>query len=316
MDNDYSENIDPYIIRYSPLTLPIASRDEGFYKGTPGKLIPSDDVVTFLETLSPINEFEYAHVDRKSSSLSLGYEIKPVDNINVIYLMINPEFHHLALIPANGLVIAHHKISCYKNPVYQGMLKLAEINGFNIYNFHLAWDSMEGGIGDSFLSYLGFTKNQFIKINLPYKGHQIRNLGAILRAKISLKSIISRLKSLGVDPKVIYNPRCKGNKVGYIPGGGFNDQTILTMAELGVDILISSDHNWVAQTMAREVGMTLIDIDHYRSECFGLQSLQSRMTKKFPLTPFIILEQVKHDQCDPVKCSCDGLESGNNCTCS
>jgi putative NIF3 family GTP cyclohydrolase 1 type 2 len=315
MEVDENDVNHPFFIKYRPITVPVSSSVKKYYEVYPGETISSDDVVMFLENLSPIYEFEYSHISRKNPNLSLGYEIKAVDEINTIYLMINPEFHHLSRIPSNSLVISHHKIGYYKNAIYEGMLKLAEINKFNIYNFHLAWDTMEGGICDSFLFNLGFRKNQYIKVDLPYRGHQVRNLGAILKMEYPLPALITRLNSMRVDPRIIFNPHCKNSKIGFIPGGGFSDQMIIAMAELGVDVLISSDHNWVAETIAREVGMTLIDINHYVSECYGLQTMQTILTKAFPTTPTTFLENIDIIQCDPVGCNCGNTEQLNDCAC-
>ena len=69
-------------------------------------------------------------------------------------------------------------------------------------------------------------------------------------------------------------------------------------------MLISSDPNWVVEIIARELGMTLIAIDHYTSERYGLQAMQQILTTAFPKTPTIILENVDSIQCPPDDCPC------------
>jgi putative NIF3 family GTP cyclohydrolase 1 type 2 len=295
------------------ITLPVSLSVKKYTPIIPGKTLLSDEVVGFLEDRSPIYEFEYSHITRESSSMSLGYEIKTVDEINAIYLMINPDPRNLAAVPSNSLVISHHKISCYDNPIYQRMLRQAEENQFNIFNFHLAWDIMEGGIGDSFLYHLGVTRADFTKVDLTYKGHQIQNLGAIVKKEFEIENLINSLYRLNVEPSVIVNPQCKNSTIGYIPGGGFNDRMIIEMAEYGAGILISSDHNWVVETIARELGITLIDINHYASERYGLQTMQKLMTTTFPSTPNTILENVDEVECDLFDCNCSSPPSSNGC---
>ncbi|MHA2225067.1 MAG: Nif3-like dinuclear metal center hexameric protein [Candidatus Hodarchaeales archaeon] len=275
------------------------------------KLIHSDDVIEFLENRSPIYKFEYSHVKRKNSNLSLGYEIKSVNDINAIYLMINPDPKKFSLIPPNSLIISHHKISCYGNRIYQGMLDQAQKNQINIYNFHLAWDVMEGGIGDSFLHHLGLKPFEFEKVDLTYKKTTIHGLGAILKQKYTLEEITSLLEKVNVNPSIIYNKHCKHSKVGYIPGGGFEDTMIIEMADYGVDILISSDHNWTVETLVRELEMTLIDIDHYKSERYGLHTMRNILTNAFPDTPTIILDNMPSIQCSCPECYCHAPKTKN-----
>ncbi|MHA1977710.1 MAG: Nif3-like dinuclear metal center hexameric protein [Candidatus Hodarchaeales archaeon] len=272
--------------------------------GLSKKFIQSDNIIGFLEKKSPLYEFEYSHIKRDNSRISLGYETKTVNEVNAIYLMISPNPKIMAQVPSDSLIISHHKISCYTNRIHRGMLDLAQKNQFNIYNFHLAWDVMEGGIGDSFLYRLGLKSNEFEKIDLTYKETTVHGLGAILKRKYNLEEITSKLQKANVKPSVIFNKHCKPSKIGYIPGGGFMASMIIEMADNGVEILISSDHNWTDEIIARELGITLIDIDHYSSERFGLHTMQKILTQAFPDVPTTILENMDSFQCSYPECNC------------
>lgn len=262
------------------------------------KTISSDDVVALLEELSPSLAFE-----------KLGYEVKATDLINTIYLMINPDPRNFAQVTSESIVICHHKVSIYSNRVCETILSQAKAEQYNLYNYHLGWDVMEGGIGDSFLFHLGIAKEDVEKVDLTYKGHIVPRLGSIINKPVFLEEMVVRLSALQVRPSVIVNPLCYGKKVGYIPGGGFNDQMITEMQEYGVDVLISSDPNWMGEIIARELGLTLIAIDHYISERYGLQSMEKLLAKSFPETETIILENLDSIQCPPEDCPCcsDGL---------
>jgi len=264
-----------------------------------GEFIDSDAIVNYLENRTQIYDFDH-----------LGYECKTVEQVRGIYLMINPDPLNFELVPENSIVICHHKISTHHNRIYREMLDQAREEKFNIYNIHLGWDVMPDGIGDSFLLHFGLTKDEFQKVDLTYRGHKISKLGAIINRPFSIDEIVQKLNSMNVFPSVIINPRCTTNKVGYIPGGGFNDQMIIEMADMGVDVLVSSDHNWVVETVARECGVTLIEIDHYVSERYGLQSMKKLLSGKFPNTPVHILENIDNIQCDVEKCACisDGIK--------
>lgn len=252
--------------------------------------IRSDTVVEFLESRTQLYDFDH-----------LGYEVKSVENIDSIFLVINPDPLNFSLIPEDSLVITHHKISTHKNRIYSTMLDQARKDRYSIFNFHLGWDIMPGGIGDSFLRSFGLSRSDFQKVDLTYRGHAIKNLGAIVNHEIPIDNLVKRLTVMNVDPSVIINPQCKSSRIGYIPGGGFVDQMIIEMADLGVDTLISSDPNWVVETIAREVGVTLIGINHYISERYGLQSMKTLLTKHFPEVDVHILENI-----DNIGCSEEG----------
>ncbi|MFQ5979387.1 MAG: Nif3-like dinuclear metal center hexameric protein [Candidatus Heimdallarchaeota archaeon] len=257
------------------------------------KTISSDDVVALLEDLSPPMEFEY-----------LGYEAKGTDDINSIYLMINPDPRNFSQVTSDSLVICHHKVSIYSNRICETILSQAKAEQYNLYNYHLAWDVMEGGIGDSFLFHLGIAKEDIEKVDLTYKGHVVPRLGSIINKPVLLEEMVARLSALNVRPSVIVNPLCYSKKVGYIPGGGFVDQLIVEMQEYGVDVLISSDPNWMGEIIARELGLTLIAIDHYISERYGLQAMKKILATAFPEIETIILEDLTSIHCP---CCSDGL---------
>ncbi|MHA2232809.1 MAG: Nif3-like dinuclear metal center hexameric protein [Candidatus Hodarchaeales archaeon] len=291
-------------ISYREISMPKLAKTTRFQGLSHEEFIPSCDVVEVLENRSSLYEFEYSHIDNNDLNISIGYEVKTVEDINAIYLMINPDPRNIALVPSNSLVISHHKIRAYNNRIYKEMIDRARITQFNIYNFHLAWDSMIDGIGDSFLRHLGIPREQIQKLDLTYKGVNIPRLGSIINSSLPLEEVITHLNALNVNPSVIVNPRCQNSKVGYIPGGGFVDDMIIQMAEYGTDVLISSDPNWVVEIIARELGMTLIAIDHYTSERYGLQAMQQILTTAFPKIPTIILENVDSIQCPPDDCPC------------
>lgn len=73
---------------------------------------------------------------------------------------------------------------------------------------------------------------------------------------------------------------------------------IIEMAEAGVGVLICSNPNWVVEIVARELGMTLISIDHYISDRYGLQPMQRLLTEGFPEIHTRICENLEMMQLD------------------
>jgi putative NIF3 family GTP cyclohydrolase 1 type 2 len=246
------------------------------------------DVVGYLEKRSPPLQFEYVGYDHP------GVEVNVVDKIKGIFLMISPDPRAFDVIPPETMVLCHHKISVYKTKTFQDILTFCKENKINVYNYHLSWDIMEDGIGDTFMYFLGYDKDKVERKTLVYKNVEIPRLGRIIKEKVSLTTIISKLRQLGVRPSVVISPESKNTTVGYIPGGGFVDQMMIGMAKAGVDVLISSDPLWVHEILARELGMTIVSINHYISERYGLDNMQSVLSKQFPQTPSIVLEETNN----------------------
>ncbi len=283
---DFLDTLDmPKLYDFS---LPFQFKEQMFHLIGPKKGIDYKKVVSFLEKRSPPLKFEYKGYDKP------GVEVKTVDTIKGIFLMINPDPRGFDVIPPESMVICHHKISVYKNKTFQDILSYCENERINVYNYHLAWDIMEDGIGDAFLSFLGYDKDKVEKKTLVYKGIEIPKLGSIIKEKVSLTKIITKLSQLNVNPSVVISPISKNTTVGYIPGGGFVDQMMFDMASAGVDVLISSDPLWVHEILARELGITMVSINHYDSERYGLDNMQSILSKQFPKTPAIILEETNN----------------------
>ncbi len=283
---DFLEALDvPHLYDFS---LPFQFKERMFHLIGRKRSIDFQEVVTFLEKRSPPLKFEYVGYD------NLGVEMKAVDKIRGIFLMINPDPRGFDVIPPESMVICHHKISIYKNKTFQDILSFCQENKINVYNYHLAWDIMEDGIGDAFLSFLGYDKDKVEKKTLVYKGMEIPRLGSIIKEKVSLTEIITKLSQLNVRPSVVICPESENTTVGYIPGGGFVDQMMVDMASAGVDVLISSDPLWVHEILARELGITMVSINHYTSERYGLDNMQSVLSKRFPETPTIVLEETNN----------------------
>ena len=266
----------------SALDIPVLSVPE---------FIDSEDVTSFLEARAPPPEFDH-----------LAYEVKATGQINGIFLMVNPDPRNFSHVPPNSLVICHHKISTHPNRIFSGILDHANSLEFNIFNFHLGWDVMEDGVNDSFLSHFGVPREQYQKVDLTYRGHRVPKLGSIIDSYFPIEEVVARLNAMKVHPSVILNPQCCFKSFGYIPGGGFVDEMVIEMHDYGVDALISSDLIFVVEIVARELGMTLIAIDHYKSERYALQAMQRVLTEAFPGVPTTILENHDFVQCPPNTC--------------
>jgi hypothetical protein len=73
------------------------------------KGIDFQEVVNYLEKRSPPLMFEYTGYETP------GIEVRTVDKIKGIFLMINPDPRAFDVIPPDSMVICHHKISVIRS---------------------------------------------------------------------------------------------------------------------------------------------------------------------------------------------------------
>ncbi len=225
-------------------------------------------IILFLEKKAQKYNFDYE-----------GLSVKGKTRIKKVALIINPSFKALNKAKGYDMIICHHKILAYKNGVFEGKKRLLERDKINFYNYHLIWDTMEGGIADSFMEGIGLMPYE--RIELDYKGEKIKSLGRIHHYKKEHDEIIQKLKQAGVKTIRTVNKKKEYAKVGFVPGGGFKPEMIIKLAERGVKLIISSDFDWVAKTLASDLRISLLEIDHYSSEKFGGDTLKHMMKQEF-----------------------------------
>ena len=103
-DSTYEADL-PHLYDFS---LPFQFKERMFNLIDQMKGINFEKVISFLESRLPPLEFEYAGYDRP------GIELKTIEKIKGIFLMINPDPRVFEVIPPESMVICHHKISVQK----------------------------------------------------------------------------------------------------------------------------------------------------------------------------------------------------------
>lgn len=155
----------------------------------------------------------------------------------------------------NTLLITHHPpLFIPKTPTY---------------TIHSNWDIIDGGANDALAD----------SLNLEVIGYfdDSTNIGRVCKSDqtfIELKKTISdkfdnaRIVNGLDDGKTI-------SKVGIISGFGLKNPEYITLAKnKNLDVLISGDLTQETAILAKNLGMTLIDLNHHESEVPGLYALK------------------------------------------
>lgn len=169
-----------------------------------------------------------------------------------IYMDLLPEDDEYA---ENTLIITHHPpLFIPKTPTY---------------TIHSNWDIIDGGANDALAKAL--------KLEVIDYFDSKTNIGRICKSDMKFgemkKNILDNFSNVRIvndldDEKVI-------NKVGIISGFGLkNPEYIRLSKSKDLDILISGDLTQQTAILAKNLGMTLIDLTHHESEVPGLYALK------------------------------------------
>lgn len=155
----------------------------------------------------------------------------------------------------NTLIITHHPpLFIPKTPTY---------------TIHSNWDIIDGGANDALAN----------SLDLEVIGYfdDSTNIGRVCKSDQTFielkKTILDKFDNVRIvncfdDEKTI-------NKVGIISGFGLKNPKYITLAKnKNLDVLISGDLTQETAILAKNLGMTLIDLNHHKSEVPGLYALK------------------------------------------
>lgn len=183
-----------------------------------------------------------------SKDYDLDYEINSIK----IFMDLYPQYDENN---ENTLIITHHPpLFIPKTPTF---------------TIHSNWDIIEGGANDA------LAKKLNLKVISVFD--KDTNIGRICTTaknfKEFKKDIIANFNNVN-----IVNPLCddtKLNKIGIISGFGLKNLNYIKLAsEYNLDILISGDLTQETSVLAKNLGITLINLGHHNSEVPGLYKLK------------------------------------------
>ena len=148
---------------------------------------------------------------------------------------------------------------------------------------HTNLDITEGGVNDVLIGLLGAA---------PLKSLDSSGCGRIgeLDEPVSMENFVKRCK------KALDNKRIKyysvGRKVSMLAVmGGAGGDFIEDAYKLGCDTYVTSDIKYHQLLRAKELGINLIDADHFCTENPVMQVLSDKLSAHFPDVEFLVSER-------------------------
>ena len=211
------------------------------------------DIIEFLESEIP-NELAIPQDNiGLQDSYDLDIEIKSI-KIYMDLFWEDDEFLE------NTLIITHHP------PLFKPKTPT--------YTIHSNWDIIKGGANEA----LANTLNLQV---IDYFDNKTK-IGRICKSDYTFSQLKEIILNSFESPKDvnILNDKDKVNKIGIISGFGLKNPGYIKLAKSkNLDILISGDLTHETAVLAKNLGITLIDLGHHSSEVPGLYELKRIIQK-------------------------------------
>ena len=214
------------------------------------------DIIDIIESKAPLS----LALDFDSAGLNVG---DPLDEVKGILLAQNPTYATLdecVKVGAN-LLITHHPCVFGEEPdaYMQSLVSRAQKLRLNLYSCHTNLDCAIGGLNDYVADMLNMQDVSIID-GCAMRGN-IQPIELKKLAKFVAKTLGDNcVKYVGQDDKVI-------SKVALCVGAGARDEELVEYAKAnGVDCIIGGESKLSIALMAKDYGVSIIDVGHYTSE--------------------------------------------------
>ena len=245
------------------------------------------EIYNYLCTLAPLE----LQMSFDNSGFQIGRMNKDVERV-LLALDVTDNVVQEAVELGAGLIISHHPLifSAMKsingmNPEGARLIKLIE-NGIAVTSMHTNLDIAEGGVNDVLIAMLGAKAECGLDKENCGRVGQLENPMAFDSFLLHCKNV---LKANGLR---YYDAGKMVSKLAVMGGAGGDG--VEEAYALGCDTYVTSDIKYHQFLIAKELGINLIDADHYCTENPIIPVLCDKLEKAFPETEFIVSK--KHKQ--------------------
>lgn len=251
-------------------------------------MVVLDDIYKYLCELAPLE----LQMDFDNAGLQIGRKTAEIKKA-VLALDVTWEVIQEAISENAELIISHHPLIFHPvkalteaSLTQSKLLTLAE-NKIAAISMHTNLDIAEGGVNDVLMTLLGGTVNETL---------DEENCGRVgcLNNEMPLNDFLLRCKAVLCTSGLRYTDAGRSVHKLAVMGGAGGD-ALYTAFEKGCDTFVTSDIKYHQFLDAKELGINLIDADHFGTENPIIPHLADKLRKRFPDTEFIVSR--KHRQC-------------------
>ncbi len=201
-----------------------------------------------------------------------------------------------------SLIISHH--SLVNKPIKKftqtiiDKLSLLSKYPISIFVLNSSFISAEGGVSETLVNalYLKLENTFEIKNNRGIKIPIGRICSPIYypneKNPFKLEDLITRIKK-NLNLKSVLYVGNLGNpikKICIIGGDIISSNLFKKVVNIGCDCYVSGNINYFEATLARDIGINLIEISHYKNEILAIKKLCNILSLEFPQVEFVLFE--------------------------
>ncbi|MEG1257022.1 Nif3-like dinuclear metal center hexameric protein [Clostridium sp.] len=225
-----------------------------------------EDIMNIMENVAPVNLKEsYDNV-----GLMVGDREAEVHKVLVALDCTVDVIEEAKSIGAE-LILTHHPL-LFRKPktittdTLQGKKIISLIkNHIGLYSSHTNWDSVSGGLNDTFVRFLGFNSGEIIDKN---PNNDKSGIGRIinLQEEKTLEEIIDMIKEKLNLEFLRFSGDLKKTikRISIVNGSG--EDYLDKSYEMGADLVITGDTTYHFVSDYSEMGLSIIDVGHFNSE--------------------------------------------------
>lgn len=254
------------------------------------------DIFEYLNELAPTS----LKMDFDNVGLLVGDEDNEVKKV-LVALDITDEVIDEAIESGAELIVSHHPIifEPMKDVVYSDLggrkiIKLIK-NDISAICMHTNLDIAEGGVNDALMSALGAVSEDYLEYtctDIQEVKHGCGRIGELCE-EMTMPEFLAKCKSaLNSNGLRYHDAGLKVKKLAVMGGSG--GSCVELAKELGCDTYVTSDIKYNSFLDAKELGINLIDADHFCTENVIIPVLCEKLKAEFPECEISVSE--KHCQ--------------------
>ena len=246
-------------------------------------MVTGNDVLSFLNERAPL----HFQMDFDTSGFLVGDRTAPVERV-LVALDITEEVITEAERFGAQLIVSHHPLIFHKlsgviadDPTGAKVMRLVR-SGISAICMHTNLDIAEGGVNDALMQILGARTETVLEPTgtdtdgQPLGCGRIGSMPQTMPLQAFLKLVAERLNVNGL--RYVSG----GRDVSRIAVCGGSGGSMLELAyEAGCDTLVTADVKYDRFLTARELGVNLIDADHFCSENVVIPELAVALKQRF-----------------------------------
>ncbi len=247
-------------------------------------MVKVKEIRDFYDEIAPF----YMQFDFDNIGILVGFPDNEVRKV-LVALDITDEVIDEAITFGADLIISHHPIifEALKRITIDDVKGRKVIrmiqNGISAICLHTNMDSAEGGVNDALMTALGVKTPELLcpHGNHPYGApYGISRFGCLEEA-VGLDEYLSAIKvNLSANGLRYVSGGKKVYKIACCGGAGAGD--MLKALEIGCDTYVTSDLKYDHFLLAKELGLNLIDADHFCTENVVVPVLRDKLAERWP----------------------------------